>query len=88
MCVTQGILRMCCSGTEAGWPNKWNGLFKGVRLKRNEGHTRTRPRLTVLAYQSAGDSGLPVRAMHGSIGLKPPPVLCSMDKAGLAADAA
>src|ERR1700744_1943832 len=76
---------MCCSGTESDLPNWRNDLFKGAPSKRNEGHARTPPRLTVLADQSARDSGLPVRPGHGWIGLKPPSLRCLTDKAGVAA---
>jgi hypothetical protein len=65
---------MCYSGTESDSPNQRNDLFKDVSSKRNEGCAYA-PNSTVLAYQSARDSGLPVRPVYDSIGLKPASLL-------------
>jgi molybdate-binding protein len=46
-------------------------LFNGTSSKRKEGHADTRSCLTVLAYQSTRDSGLPVSSTHPATGLKP-----------------
>jgi hypothetical protein len=68
VCVKHGTLRSCYSGTGSDLQKE---LFNGASSKRKEGHAYTRSRLTVLAYQSTRDSGLPVSPTHWATGLKP-----------------